>query len=830
MRILGTSKTEKSKSVESDIYYPVLPLKNLVVFPSAVVPFLVGREMSKLAINFAMQENNKKIFLVMQKNVRIENPAPKDLNEVGTIAEILQILKIPDGTIKVLVEGIKRAKIEEIKKDERGFYIAKLNIPQINDEKYLTEKIEMLRRNVSKLFEELAHLTSKIPPDVLNIVLTTPSANESIDIIAAHIQSNPQTKQKLLSEFDITKRLKLTIDILTHEINMAKTEKYINEKVRDNIQQSQREYYLQEQLKVIKKELGEKGEYLDEVEELKNKVKKAKLPKEVYEKCKKEISRLEKMPPMSAEASVIRTYIDWILDLPWNVKTEDKNDLKLAAQILDEDHYGLKKVKERILEYMAVRQIANSKLKGQILCFVGPPGVGKTSLAQSIARCLNRNFVRISLGGVRDEAEIRGHRRTYVGALPGRIIQGMKKAKSKNPVFLMDEIDKLGTDFRGDPAAALLEVLDPEQNHAFSDHYLELPFDLSDVFFITTANDKYNIPKPLLDRMEVIEIPGYTEDEKLHIAEEFLIPKKIDEHGLSKDILKFSKEAILEIIRYYTREAGVRELERTIASICRKVAKKYVEEKKNLNIHIKASDLEVYLGPKKYRYGSAETEDEIGVATGLAWTEAGGDVLSIEVSVIPGTGKLILTGKLGEIMQESAQAALSYARSKATEFKLPENFYKKFDIHIHVPEGAVPKEGPSAGITIATALISALSKIPVRKDVAMTGEITLRGKVLPIGGVKEKVLSAHRANIKNVILPLENKKDFVEIPKEIYKTMNFYFVTKMEQVLKIALTKNDFINSDTGEILSGEKIEKKLKEKRKKIEKTDEKPVEQPVV
>ncbi len=815
MKIFSTPKENNPKIIpnEPERDYPVIPLKNLVVFPSMVIPFIVGRKFSINAIEEAMR-TDKKVFLIMQKRANIEHPKAKDLYKVGTICEILQILKIPDGTIKVLVEGLKRAEIKEVI-DSDEYFRAKVVIPEVKISEDKEMEIEVLVRNVLQLFEHYVKLNKKIPPETIVTAMNTDSSEEMVDIISSQIGSKPSVKQKLLSIFNPIKRLKELSNVLQHEIEILNVEKEVQDKVRENMQKTQREYYLQEQLKVIKKELGEKGEYLDEIAELKKAIKKAKLPKEAQEKCKKELARLEKMPPMSAEASVIRTYIDWILELPWKHKTEDKNDLKEAAKILDEDHYGLKKVKERILEYMAVRQIAE-KLKGQILCFVGPPGVGKTSLARSVARCLGRNFVRISLGGVRDEAEIRGHRRTYVGALPGRIIQGMKKAKSKNPVFLMDEIDKMSTDFRGDPSAALLEVLDPEQNSAFSDHYLEIPFDLSDVFFITTANTTYNIPRPLLDRMEVIKLPGYTEDEKLHIAEAFLIPKKLKEHGLTEKSLVFSRNSILEIIRHYTREAGVRELERTIATICRKVARKIVEENKQIKIHITSNLLHEYLGPRKFRYGEAEEKDEIGVATGLAWTEAGGDILSIEVSVVPGTGKLILTGKLGEIMQESAQAALSYARSKAKEYNLPENFYKKNDIHIHVPEGAVPKDGPSAGITIGTALISALAKVPVRKDVAMTGEITLRGKVLPIGGIKEKVLSAHRANITNVILPAENKKDFEEIPKQIQKKMKFYFVKKMEQVLKIALSKNDFIQSDMGEVIGGEVI--KIQKKKRKIQ------------
>ncbi len=838
MKILGIPKESKKKenkrkSQNKPEEYPLIPLKNLVIFPQMARPFVVGRKKSLLALEKAMN-TNRKIFLAMQKNAKIDKPSPTDIYPDGTLCEILQIVKIPDGTVKVLVEGLERGQIVEID-DSEGYYKVKVDFPKIEPQD--SAEIEALIRNLVKLFEEYMKLNPRVPPDAIVAVSNAETSEEVCNLILTHLNLKPKVAQELLGIYDPAERIRRLIKVLTDEIEMAKIEKSLQEKVRQQIEKTQKEYYLHEKLKAIKKELGEKGEYLDEIEELKEKIKKAKLPKEANEKCLKEISRLEKMPPMAAEASVIRTYIDWILDLPWSKKTNDKKDIKKAAEILDEDHYGLKKVKERILEYLAVRQLVK-KIKGQILCFVGPPGVGKTSLARSIARSLGRNFVRISLGGVRDEAEIRGHRRTYVGALPGRIIQGMKKAKSKNPVFLLDEVDKMSTDFRGDPSAALLEVLDPEQNHAFSDHYIEIPFDLSDVFFITTANTTMTIPKPLLDRMEVIHIPGYTEIEKYHIAEQFLIPKQLKEHGLDKPsyTIKFSKSAIMEIIRYYTREAGVRELERNIASICRKIAKKIVEENKKgkITIHITPHKVAEYLGPRKYRYSEAEERDEIGVATGLAWTEAGGDIISIEVSVVPGTGKLLLTGKLGEVMQESAQTALSYARSKTKEYKLsPLDFYKKMDIHIHVPEGAVPKDGPSAGITIATALISALSKIPVRKDVAMTGEITLRGKVLPIGGLKEKLLAAHRANIKHVILPLENKKDFEEIPKDVKKSITFHFVKDMSQVLKVALTDASHINADEGEVfkpVEGKQMKKKRKKnKSREVSSTQENEI-QPVL
>ncbi|MBU1076983.1 MAG: endopeptidase La [Spirochaetes bacterium] len=823
MKILGTpKKIKKAKVIDSftEDEFPVIPLKNLVIFPTMTHPFMVGRKMSISAIEAAMK-SSKKVFLLMQKNSEVEDPKTTDMCKVGTICEILQILKIPDGTIKVLVEGIKRARVKAII-TKGGQYIAKVEIPEIKKESVKNVDIEGQVRNVTQLFEDYLKYNKKIPPESIVSIMSLEDPDQIIDIIMSQLPTKPQLKQKILEIFDTTKRLKDLSFLISNEIEIAKVEKNVHENVRKQMEKSQKEYYLQEQMKVIRKELGDKGDYLNEIDELKVTIEKARLPKEALEKCNKELNRLEKMPPLSAESSVVRTYIDWLVDLPWKQKTVDKVNVKEAKKILDEDHYGLKKVKERILEYIAVRKLVK-KIKGQILCFIGPPGVGKTSLARSISRSLGRNFVRISLGGVRDEAEIRGHRRTYVGALPGRIIQGIKKAKTRNPVFLLDEIDKMSTDFRGDPSSALLEVLDPEQNNSFSDHYIELPFDLSDVFFITTANTIQSIPKPLMDRMELIFIGGYTEIEKVHIAEGFLIPKQTKEHGLTETNIIITRNGLFDVIRYYTREAGVRELERTIASLCRKVAKEIVENNRKAAIHVKSEAIKKYLGPHKFRYGEAEEKDEIGVSTGLAWTEAGGDIISIEVSVIPGSGKLILTGKLGEVFQESAQAALSYARSKAKSFNLPLDFHKKSDIHLHVPEGAVPKDGPSAGITIATALISALSKIPVRKDVAMTGEITLRGKILPVGGVKEKVLSANRADIKHVILPFENKKDFEDIPSQVQKRITFYFVQNTEQVLKIALSRNEHIKSDACEIITAKDREDKKRSKGSKTKKSRKK-------
>ncbi len=809
MKILGTPKKIKNIRIKDTLVndeYPVVPLKNLVVFPTMTHPFMVGRKMSILAVEEGMKID-KKVFLLMQKDSEAEKPKVTELSKVGTICEILQILKIPDGTIKVLVEGIKRARVKNIY-IKGGMYKANVEVPKMPKVNKENVNIEGQVRNVTQLFEDYLKYNKRIPPESIVSIMSLDEPDQIIDIIMSQLPTKPQLKQKILEIFDLKKRLKNLALLISNEIEIAKVEKNVHENVRKQLEKSQKEYYLQEQMKVIRKELGDKGDYLNEVDELKKTIEKTSLPKDALEKCNKEVSRLEKMPPLSAESSVIRTYIDWLLDLPWKKKTIDKVVIKDAKKILDEDHYGLKKVKERILEYIAVRKMVK-KIKGQILCFVGPPGVGKTSLAKSIARSLGRSFVRISLGGVRDEAEIRGHRRTYVGALPGRIIQGMKKAKTRNPVFLLDEIDKMSTDFRGDPSSALLEVLDPEQNNSFSDHYIELAFDLSDVFFITTANTVQNIPRPLMDRMELIFISGYTEIEKVHIAEGFLLPKQMKEHGLTDKNVILTRNSLLDMIQHYTREAGVRELERTIASIFRKVTKEIVEKDRKTRVNVKSESIKKYLGPHQFRYGEAEKKDEIGVATGLAWTEAGGDIISIEVSVIPGSGKLILTGKLGEIFQESAQASLSYARSKAKEYNLPLDFYKKSDIHLHVPEGAVPKDGPSAGITISAALISALSKISVKKDVAMTGEITLRGKVLQIGGVKEKVLSAHRANINNIILPMENKKDFEDIPSQVRKKIKFYFVENMEQVLKIALSDSRHIKSAKYEVIDPKKESKK---------------------
>ncbi|NLM52001.1 MAG: endopeptidase La [Firmicutes bacterium] len=760
---------------------PLLPLRGILVFPNVVLHLDVGRERSVNALEQAMVEDNQ-ILLVAQKEARIDEPTVDDIYTMGTIAQVKQLLKLPGGTIRVLVEGLSRAYIRNVIETEPYF---KVEAEEVEEDVAKTIEIEALMRSVIYQFEQYIKLSKKIPPETLVTVSALEEPGRMADLIASHLTLKIQQKQEILEATSPRQRLEKLSEILTHEMEILEIERKINLRVRKQMERTQKEYYLREQMKAIQKELGERDDRMAEADEFREQIKEANLPEEVEEKALKEVERLEKMPPAAAEAVVIRNYLDWILALPWNVQTEDRLDLNRAQEILDEDHYGLEKVKERIIEFLAVRQLAE-KLKGPILCLVGPPGVGKTSLARSVARALERKFVRLSLGGVRDEAEIRGHRRTYVGAMPGRIIQAMRQAKSKNPVFLLDEIDKMSMDFRGDPSAALLEVLDPEQNNSFSDHYLEIPFDLSHVMFITTANNIYNIPQPLLDRMETIHISGYTEEEKVKIGERYLLPKQIKENGLEPKHVSVSEKTIRKIIRQYTREAGVRNLERQLATICRKVASDVVRNNKQHSA-ITSRNLHKYLGVPRYRYGVAEKEDEVGVATGLAWTEVGGDTLIIEVTLMKGKGKLLLTGKLGEVMRESAQAGLSYIRSRAQELKIEEEFHEIYDIHIHIPEGAIPKDGPSAGITMATALISALTKRPYKSTVAMTGEITLRGRVLPVGGLKEKILAAHRAGIKTVIIPADNKKDLAEIPLNVRRRLEFITVEHMDEVLKHAL-------------------------------------------
>ncbi len=766
---------------------PLLPLRGILVFPYMVIHLDVGRAKSVQAIEESMIRD-RVIFLATQKEAQTDEPGEDDVFQIGTVAEVKQLLKLPGGTIRVLVEGIARAKARSFISDDPYFLV---EVEQYSEEFEKDSEIEALMRSLVYQFEQYVKLSKRIPPETVVSVVNLEEPGRLADIIASHLALRIEDKQSILEAADIVKRLEKLCAIVAKELEIVELERKINIRVRKQMEKTQKEYYLREQMKAIQRELGEKDERMAEGEELREKIAEAKFPKEVEEKALKEVERLEKMPPMAAEAAVVRNYLDWLLSLPWNKSTRDRLDLKTAEGILEEDHYGLKTVKERILEYLAIRKLAK-KMKGPIICFVGPPGVGKTSLGRSIARALERKFIRMSLGGVRDEAEIRGHRRTYVGAMPGRVIQGIRQAGSKNPVFLLDEVDKMSTDFRGDPSAALLEVLDPEQNNTFSDHYIEAPFDLSNVMFITTANVQQNIPRPLQDRMEIIYLSGYTEEEKVQIAIRHLLPKQIKEHGLTKDMLKFSENTFRKIIREYTRESGVRNLERQIASICRKTARQVVTDKVK-KVQVTAQSLNQFLGTPRFRYGMAELDDQVGVATGLAWTEVGGDTLAIEVSIYKGTGRLTLTGKLGDVMKESAQAGYSYIRTRAAELGIDEDLYDKQDIHIHIPEGAIPKDGPSAGITMASALASAITGRKVLHDVAMTGEITLRGRVLPVGGVKEKVLAAHRAGIKTIILPSDNKKDLDEIPKKVKDKIRFILVDHMDQVLESALTAKPYV-------------------------------------
>ncbi|MGE5557172.1 MAG: endopeptidase La [Bacillota bacterium] len=754
----------------------------MIVFPYMVVPLDVGRERSINALEEAMVRD-RYILLAAQRQAKINEPDPTDIYPIGTLAEIKQLLKLPDGTIRVLIEGLARVHIVEFLQVD-PFYQVRTEI--IEEDEEITPEVEALTRSTLYQFEQFIKLSKKIPPEVLVTVSNIEQPGRLADVIASHLTLKVEEKQEILAAYTPKVRLERLCSILIKEMEILEMERKIHLRVRKQMEKTQKEYYLREQMKAIQKELGEKDERTAEAEEMREKLKKLDVPKDVEGKALKEIERLEKMPPMVAEAVVVRNYLDWLLSLPWSNRTVDRLDLKVAEGILNEDHYGLDKIKERILEYLAVCQL-KKQLKGPIICLVGPPGVGKTSLAKSIARALERKFVRFSLGGVRDEAEIRGHRRTYVGAMPGKIIQAMRQAGSKNPVILLDEVDKMSTDFRGDPSSALLEVLDPEQNCNFGDHYLEVTFDLSDVLFITTANSYYNIPRPLLDRMEVIYVSGYTEDEKLQIALRHLIPKQLREHGMEdKKQVILSEHAILSIIREYTKESGVRSLEREIASVLRKVAKEVVVGAP-LPVKVNRKLILKFLGVPKYHYGVADEKDRVGVATGLAWTEMGGDILDIEVAVVKGKGQLILTGKLGDVMRESAQAGYSYIRSRSKELGIDEDFYEKNDLHIHIPEGAIPKDGPSAGITMATALASALIGKPVRHEVAMTGEITLRGQILPIGGLKEKALAAYRAGIKRVIIPKGNKKDLVDIPPKIAKKLDFIMVENMDEVLSQAM-------------------------------------------
>ena len=767
---------------------PLIPLRGLAIFPYMILNFDIGREMSLKALDQAMLEDEL-VFLTSQIEAEVDEPTTEDFYHVGTICKVKQVIKLPGDTVRVLVEGVSRGKVKEIN-EEDGYFKALVE-EIIYDQENADEDIEVeaFVRNVFDAFEEYINIGNRVSPEILVSLADIENVDRFIDTIASNIFLKADQKQEILEEFNIVKRLELLYKILLEEIDILKIEKKITLRVKKQMNKVQKEYYLREQLKAIQKELGEDEDLTSEVEEYKEKLRKIKAPKETKEKIEKEINKFSRTSPQSPDSSVSRTYLDTIFSLPWNKETRDKLDLKNAKEILDEQHYGLEKVKDRILEYLAIRKLSKS-LKGPIVCLVGPPGVGKTSIAKSIADSLGRKFVRISLGGVRDEAEIRGHRRTYVGAIPGRIINGIKEAQTKNPVFLLDEIDKMAADYKGDPSSAMLEVLDPEQNKTFVDHYLEVPFDLSKILFVTTANSLSTIPGPLLDRMEIIEVSGYIEEEKLNIAQKYLLPKQIEENGLKEGFVTIEEEAMRDIINYYTREAGVRTLERTIGKVCRKIAKKFVEDSSLEGVIVTPKDLEEYLGRDKHLYDLAGTKPEIGIVTGLAWTSVGGVTLPVEVNVLKGKGQVVLTGSLGDVMKESAQTGISYIRSIADKFDIDQEFYKTEDIHIHCPEGATPKDGPSAGVTMATAVISALTKIPVRCDVAMTGEITLRGRVMVVGGVKEKVLAAHRAGIKKVLIPRECDAQLDEIPENVKEKLEIVLVDHMDQVLEHALVKD----------------------------------------
>jgi ATP-dependent Lon protease len=765
----------------SETTLAVLPLRDVVVFPHMVIPLFVGRRKSIKALEHAM-ESGKQIMLVSQKSASDDDPTVENIHTIGTIASILQLLKLPDGTVKVLVEGERRAVIQGYLETE-DFFSA--NVALLEAAPLTDKEGEALMRSVMNEFDQYVKLNMKIPPEILTSLAGIDDPSRLADTVAAHLSLKIEDKQQILEVQDVRERLERILGVLESEIDLLQVEKRIRGRVKRQMEKSQREYYLNEQMKAIQKELGELEEGPNEAEELAQKIAKAGMSKEAREKAEAELKKLKMMSPMSAEATVVRNYIDWLVNVPWKKRSKIQKDLKKAEEILEHDHYGLEKVKERILEYLAVQQRVN-QLKGPILCLVGPPGVGKTSLGQSIARATGRKFIRMSLGGVRDEAEIRGHRRTYIGSLPGKIVQNMSKVKVRNPLFMLDEVDKMAMDFRGDPSSALLEVLDPEQNHAFSDHYLEVDYDLSDVMFVATANT-LNIPAPLLDRMEVIRLSGYTEEEKVNIAIRYLVPKQLKNNGLKEQEIGISENAIRDIIRYYTREAGVRNLEREISKICRKVTKELLLSKSEKKTSVTPKSLEKYLGVRRYRYGMAEQNNQIGQVTGLAWTEVGGELLTIEAVIVSGKGKLTITGKLGDVMQESIQAAMSVVRARASQLGIPADFYQKHDFHVHVPEGATPKDGPSAGVAMCTAMVSALAKIAVRADVAMTGEITLRGEVLPIGGLKEKLLAAHRGGIKVVLIPEENRKDLAEIPKNIRDDLDIRPVRWIDQVLEAAL-------------------------------------------
>ena len=773
--------SDESTEFEFDKSIPILPLRDVVVFPNMVIPLFVGRAKSIRALERSM-ETGKSILLVAQKDASEDEPSVENIYTVGTVASILQMLKLPDGTVKVLVEGERRVGIEQYD-DVEDCLMA--TVGPVESAPPDEKEVDVVMRTVLTEFEHYVKLSSKIPPEILTSLSGIDDPGRLADTVAAHLSLKLEDKQEILELADVQKRLEHILGVMEAEVELLHVEKRIRGRVKKQMEKSQREYYLNEQMKAIQKELGDMEEVPNELDELTSKIENAGMPKEAREKVDGELKKLKMMSPMSAEATVVRNYIDWLVQVPWKKRTRVRKDLEAAEKVLDEDHYGLEKVKERILEYLAVQQRIN-KVKGPILCLVGPPGVGKTSLGKSIARATNRKFARMSLGGVRDEAEIRGHRRTYIGSMPGKIIQNMARVKTKNPLFLLDEIDKMSTDFRGDPSSALLEVLDPEQNHTFGDHYLEVEYDLSEVMFVATANT-LNVPEPLLDRMEVIRLAGYTEDEKLHIARRYLVPKQMKSCGLKEEELTIEDSALIGIVRYYTREAGVRNLEREIAKICRKVAKELLGEDSDGSAVANEDTLDVYLGVRQFSYGSAENENRIGQVTGLAWTQVGGELLSIEAAVLSGKGKQICTGKLGEVMQESIQAAMTVVRSRSTVYGFEPDYFLKHDFHVHVPEGATPKDGPSAGIAMCTALLSAVSQVPVRSDVAMTGEITLRGEVLQIGGLKEKLLAAHRGGIKTVLIPHENEKDLVEIPDNVKGDLEIIPVRWIDDVLELAL-------------------------------------------
>lgn len=785
---LDIEKMEQSPEEESRFMeLPMLPLRGMLVFPYMLVHLDVGRERSIAAIEEAMSEDEPLLFLTMQKDPQIDEPELKDVYYTGTVAQIRQLIKMPGGTIRILTEGLYRAELDKVVDEEPYFTVRVLPIDEFQT--VSDKELNALTRVLGSRFEDYAKHSKKISPEVLINLSTVDEPERYSDLVASSLSLKLTERQAILEECCINQRISTLIDIINTEMEIIELDKRIAGRVRQQMEKSQKEYYLREQIKAIQKELGEKDDRTAEVEELREKAEKAKLPKEVAQKVYKELERLEKMPPMVAEAMVVRNYIDWLLALPWSIQTRDKLDVIEAEKILDEDHFGLEKPKERIIEYLASCKLTKS-MKGPILCLVGPPGVGKTSLARSIARAMGRKFIRVSLGGVRDEAEIRGHRRTYIGSMPGRIIQNLKLAGSRNPVFLLDEIDKMSNDFRGDPSSALLEALDPEQNNSFSDHYIEIPFDLSKVMFITTANVMYDIPRPLLDRMEIIQVSSYTEEEKLQIAIRHLIPKQIKEHGLKESQAEITEEALRKIIRSYTRESGVRELERRMSKICRRIGRDVVAGEKG-PFRVTPENLKYYLGQVKYRDNQRLEEDQVGVATGLAWTEVGGELLLIEVQTLPGKGKITITGQLGDVMKESVQAGFSYIRSIGDRLGIPDNIEENTDFHIHVPEGAIPKDGPSAGITMSVAIASQLTGVPVRSDIAMTGEVTLRGRVLAVGGIKEKVLAAFRNHCYNVMMPLDNEMDIEELPENVREKMSFHFVSTMDQVLDYALVKTE---------------------------------------